>query len=128
MTQEESVAVKGERALEWIEELISGTYKQKRYELGSPSSGFCCLGVANYLCGSPINRTEGLLVDGVHNRVGLLSALGRSHSHSSATLASLNDVYGHSLVAIGEMLLEYPHLYFEKDVAKYIKEHGDELL
>lgn len=35
-----------ENAKKWNKALMSGEYKQSKYELGGPSCGYCCLGVA----------------------------------------------------------------------------------
>lgn len=124
-----TVTQRGELAIMWIAELLTGTYKQNKGSLGDVDKGFCCLGVANYVCDLRETNVDGLVHTrseiGLRHDTGLSSGLGSFKK----SLVTLNDVHDITLDKIGEVLAQYPHNYFEEEVAEYIEEHiEDELL
>lgn len=119
---------KGERAITWIAELLTGTYKQTKEELGGPKKGFCCLGVANYVCS--LRETDTGSLSNTYDLIGLLDEGGNPASWGVySSLVGWNDDEDLTLQQIGEILANDPHLYFTEDVADYIEAHlEDELM
>lgn len=117
-------------AIKWIDALLSGKYKQAKFQLGDPKSGFCCWGLGCHLMkinfnphngwnenfGGVIGWKDGVsgVTEAQGNIVGLL------HDNN---LSTVNDVRDKTFPQIGHALKTYPEEAFRPEVAALIREH-----
>lgn len=100
----------------WIEALESGLYMQCQGSLRHQNSiwiGYCCLGVANEVCG--LGESHDLALIHTYKEIGLRKPNGDpevwSESNRPLTLTGLNDL-GKSFAEIAKILRDKPEVYF----------------
>lgn len=105
-----------ENACEWIETLAANEFKQNQGQLGDESTGFCCLGVANFMFNFGGDYSDTNLTPSGFDALGI--------TYAGASLAiSLNDDYSYSFPEIARELISKPCNFFPPAVAQGIKEH-----
>ena len=139
-----TTAKKIDNAILWIESLVGCNFKQGQGMLGDDEGGFCCLGLGSFMMDVPFEPEWDLPIDmKFSSKVGLLSVDGEfcgdecfgdiaftemfpEEIVGGLSLYCLNDDTGIGFKGIQKWITTYPEYYFEKGVAKGIREvyHG----
>lgn len=116
-------------AINWIEALLSGKYKQGYQRLGSEEDGFCCWGLG---C-----KTVGIHFDPFHGwnnsfsyQIGYKNVYGGFRMvgvQEPMRLNRMNDVNKYTFKQIAYLLIKNAHLNFYPDIAEAIQNRWPEI-